>query len=229
MGNIKEYATLVRIEGQPEGLKPGMTAEVEILVAYLPPSTLSIPVAAIVQNRDKFLCWVRKGEKVERKPLLLGMSNDKFVEVKDGLVEGEEVLLNPRAVSADAREVASHVEEEDVSKKFGDNAKLQNGKAAAGDPVGEQGRRGGDGSKGGRGGRRGGGDLMSNDSNGDGKVSREEAGGLPENVFDAIDQNKDGFLDKSETDAARQRRGGGGRKGGGREGGREGDGGGALE
>ena len=34
-GNIKEYATTVRIDGNPDGLRPGMTAECEILVDHL--------------------------------------------------------------------------------------------------------------------------------------------------------------------------------------------------
>ena len=40
---------------------------------------------------------------VEKRPLLLGLSNDKFVEVKDGLAEDDKVILNPRAVIEDAR------------------------------------------------------------------------------------------------------------------------------
>ena len=55
--NVKEYATLVRIEGDPEGLRPGMTAEVEILVAHLR-DILSLPVAAVVQQRGEYCCWV---------------------------------------------------------------------------------------------------------------------------------------------------------------------------
>jgi multidrug efflux pump subunit AcrA (membrane-fusion protein) len=46
MGNVKEYATIVEIDGIPQGLKPGMTAEVEILVAHLK-DVLTLPVAAL--------------------------------------------------------------------------------------------------------------------------------------------------------------------------------------
>ena len=49
--NVKEYATIVRIDGQPEGLRPGMTAEVEILVDHLH-DVVTVPVAAIVQQQS---------------------------------------------------------------------------------------------------------------------------------------------------------------------------------
>jgi len=120
---VKEYATYVKIDGEAKELRPGMTAEVEILVAHLK-NVLSVPVAAVVEQRGKYYCWVRKGNEVERRPLVLGASNDKFIEVKDGLAAGDEVVLNPRAVLAEARteEPATETTEVDVGKKFGVSA-----------------------------------------------------------------------------------------------------------
>lgn len=117
---VKEYATYVKIEGEAKDLRPGMTAEVEILVAHLK-NVLSVPVAAVVEQRGKYYCWVRKGNQVERRPLVLGASNDKFIEVKDGLAAGDEVVLNPRAIVAEARAEEPVLEstEVDVGKKFG--------------------------------------------------------------------------------------------------------------
>lgn len=117
---VKEYATYVKIDGEAKELRPGMTAEVEILVAHLK-NVLSVPVAAVVEQRGKYYCWVRKGNQVERRPLVLGASNDKFIEVKDGLAAGDEVVLNPRAVVAEARseEPTAEPAEVDVGKKFG--------------------------------------------------------------------------------------------------------------
>jgi uncharacterized membrane protein len=48
------------------------------------------------------------------------------------------------------------------------------------------------------------------DTDGDGKVSKQEAGDLPEFVFDRMDANSDGVIEKSEIEAARQRRSSGG-------------------
>jgi hypothetical protein len=102
--SVKEYGTVVRIDGQPEGLRPGMTAEVEILVADLK-GVPALPVAAIVEQRGKFFCWVKTPAGVERRRLTLGLSNDEFVEVRDGVGEGEQVVLNPRAVISNARQM----------------------------------------------------------------------------------------------------------------------------
>lgn len=117
---VKEYATYVKIAGEAKELRPGMTAEVEILVAHLK-DVLTVPVAAVVEQRGKYYCWVRKENRLERRPLVLGASNDKFIEVKDGVAAGDEVVLNPRAVIAEARteEPAAETTELDVGKKFG--------------------------------------------------------------------------------------------------------------
>ena len=65
------------------------------------------------------MAWIREGKGFERRPLVLGATNDQFVEVKDGLVEGMDVVLNPRAVIPEARGVKEAAEEVDVDKKFG--------------------------------------------------------------------------------------------------------------
>jgi RND family efflux transporter MFP subunit len=105
--NVKQYGTIVKIDGEQNGLRPGMTASVEILIADLP-DVLSVPVAAVVEKGAKYYCWVRKpgieaGGAPEKRELVLGMSNTIDIEVKDGLAEGDVVILNPRAIVEDAR------------------------------------------------------------------------------------------------------------------------------
>jgi collagen type III alpha len=58
------------------------------------------------------------------------------------------------------------------------------------------------------------GDLMAADKDGDGKVSKDEAPEFLQNFFDRVDTNTDGFLDKAEIEAMRNRRGPGGSGGG---------------
>ncbi|MEE2738139.1 MAG: HlyD family efflux transporter periplasmic adaptor subunit [Planctomycetota bacterium] len=204
--NIKEYATIVKIDGTPEDLKPGMTAAVEILVAKKD-DVLTIPVQCIVETGKKFYCWVQtEGNEVEKREVILGPSNDKVIEVKDGLNEGDQVLLNPRATQDDARDTVVIEEDVDTDKKFGELK----------EPLKEEAqprKRGGGG--GGGGGRRGGGfDLMQYDSNSDGKVSKDEAPERMREFFDRMDPNSDGFIDAKEI-ADMRRRFGGGRRGGG--------------
>ena len=199
--NIKEYATIVKIDGTPDNLKPGMTAAVEILVAKKD-DVLTVPVQAIVEKGKKFLCWVKTdGNKIEQREVTLGPSNDKVIEVKDGLNEGDQVLLNPRATVDDARDTVVIEEEVDTDKKFGEMKEPL-------EEVKQPRQRGG-------GGRRGGGfDLMQYDSNSDGKVSKDEAPERMREFFDRMDPNSDGFIDAKEI-ADMSRRFGGGRRGGG--------------
>ena len=56
-----------------------------------------------------------------------------------------------------------------------------------------------------RGGAAARGDLMQMDTDGDGKVSREEAPEPMRDFFDRLDSNGDGFIDRSEANAMRQR------------------------
>ena len=96
MSTAKKYIVQVRIDGEPGDLRPGFTAEVEIIVAQLE-DVIAVPVAAVAEQRGKFFCGVRRGEAVERREVTLGQGNDKLIEITDGLLEGDVVVLNPRA------------------------------------------------------------------------------------------------------------------------------------
>lgn len=94
-GNQVRYDTYVSLP-PAEGLRPGMSAEVEITVAEYQ-DVLLIPVAAIVESENGTFCWVRSGQNALRRKITLGDSNNVFSIVVDGLQDGEEVLLNPAA------------------------------------------------------------------------------------------------------------------------------------
>ena len=94
-GNQVRYDTYVSLPPR-EGLRPGMSAEVEIKVAEYE-DVLLIPVAAIVESENGTFCWVKDSEEAVRRNITLGDSNNVFSIVADGLREGDEVLLNPSA------------------------------------------------------------------------------------------------------------------------------------
>jgi HlyD family secretion protein len=202
-GNVKEYAAIVSIDSDPHGLRPGMTAAVEVLVANLK-DVLSVPVESVVEQGGKFYCWVLKSGSPQRRPVVLGMSNNTRIEIKDGLVEGDQVLKNPRAIVEDARADVHEEEKIDVKKKFGDD------KPAALPKIG--GGPGGEGDKGKAGGRekgKAGGfqfpDLKTLDKDSDGKISLDEAPEQMKARFDDMDTNKDGSIDSKEWGEVRKR------------------------
>ena len=101
--DTKVYETIVTIDQEVEQLKPGMTAVVEIHMDYLT-NVLCVPVQAIVQRRKDTWCYVADGSGLKRQDVKLGQTNDKFVEICEGLNEGDRLVLNPSAVLGEAAE-----------------------------------------------------------------------------------------------------------------------------
>jgi multidrug efflux pump subunit AcrA (membrane-fusion protein) len=108
-GNEVKYETIVELPSV-EGLKPGMSAEVEVLIARYE-DVLMIPVAAVVETDEGSLCWVKTAKGARRRPLKLGDTNDVFTVVETGLKEGDEVVLNPFAFQ-EARMAAARTPDE---------------------------------------------------------------------------------------------------------------------
>lgn len=115
--DTKVYKTTVTIDEKVEQLKPGMTAVVEIHVDKLE-DVLSVPVYAVVQVENESWCYVNSGGGVERRVVTLGRTNDKYVEIRDGLDEGDQVVLNPDAVL----EPSQHRKEDESAPPDDENA-----------------------------------------------------------------------------------------------------------
>jgi multidrug efflux pump subunit AcrA (membrane-fusion protein) len=104
--DVKVYKTMVTIEpGQIEGLKPGMSAEVTIDAEQTPSPVIVIPVQAVVGTISmgaKRKCFVigRDGQP-QLRDIVVGMTNERMVEVTTGLQEGEKVAENPRLLLAE--------------------------------------------------------------------------------------------------------------------------------
>lgn len=96
--NLKVYPTEILIEDQLPDLKPGVSGHAEIVITNLP-SVLTVPIQAVTTSRGKQVCFVQKGETTDTVPVDVGMYNDKFIEVKSGLNEGDTVLLTALATS----------------------------------------------------------------------------------------------------------------------------------
>lgn len=93
-GNMVKYDTIIDLP-VVDGLRPGMTAAVKVVVAEHK-DVLKVPVAAIVEAENGHLCWVKTSQGIEPRSLDLGDSNDEFTVVLGGLNEGDKVLLNPQ-------------------------------------------------------------------------------------------------------------------------------------
>lgn len=96
-GGPKVYTTWIDFTRPPDGLKPGMTAEVSILVAEQA-NALRVPNSAVVIVQRQAFCFVKNGDKVEKREVKTGIRESTFVEIKNGVNEGDEVLVNPRVL-----------------------------------------------------------------------------------------------------------------------------------
>ena len=108
---VKEYATFIRIDNPPPGIRPGLTAEVRIFVEQRP-AALQLPVQAVFEHGARNYCLVKKSEAktggLELREIRIGSSNDKFVtlekvegapaapNIKQGIEAGEQVVMDHR-------------------------------------------------------------------------------------------------------------------------------------
>ena len=96
--NISVYDTHVWIQDEnsqlPEDLKPGVSAKAEIIVAELN-DVLMVPVQSVTTYKGQKVVQVKRGENVEVVPVKTGQFNNRFIEIKDGLKEGDQVSLAP--------------------------------------------------------------------------------------------------------------------------------------
>ena len=95
-GNIKEYAAFVAIHEPPSEMRSGMNAEVRIFVERQE-QLLQVPIQALYETKGHYFCLVKQGHEYDTRPLTVGSANDSFMTIKEGLQEGEEVVMNPRA------------------------------------------------------------------------------------------------------------------------------------
>jgi RND family efflux transporter MFP subunit len=99
--DTKVYQTIVTIDEPVERLKPGMTAVVEIRVDRLN-GVVTVPVQAIVQVGKETACYVAGEDAPQRRLVKLGRTNDKLVQIVDGVLAGDRVVLNPMAIADEA-------------------------------------------------------------------------------------------------------------------------------
>lgn len=92
--DLKVYPTTIKIDGTHDWLRPGMSAEIEILVRSLE-DVVYVPIQAVTYFDDRRVVYVSSRGRPERREVEVGAFSDSFIEIVSGLEEGEEVLLLP--------------------------------------------------------------------------------------------------------------------------------------
>lgn len=108
--DLKVYSTIIHIDGEHSWLKPGMSAEVEIIIDILH-DVLQVPVNAVHVVNGNTVCFIPTVLGVETRPVKTGEYNISFIEITEGLSPGESVLLRAPEVTNGGEESPSRTEE----------------------------------------------------------------------------------------------------------------------
>jgi len=98
--NVTTVLVTVRVENPDARLKPGMTATCEFMVSKAA-NVLMLPNQAVQGRRGQNEVLIRQGDKVVPVPVKIGLVGDDFTEIKEGVREGEEVLMPSLAAPVD--------------------------------------------------------------------------------------------------------------------------------
>jgi HlyD family secretion protein len=90
--SIRVFAMTIMLHSTSEQVKPGITANVTISAAKNP-HALAVSVAAVFTENNEPSVFVRNGDSFERRKVELGINDDAFVEIKQGVKEGEQVAM----------------------------------------------------------------------------------------------------------------------------------------
>ena len=114
--DVRVYRTLISIDESLPDLKPGMSASVTIYTDTKAENVLAIPVQAVLGNTQSgFFCFTLTPDGPIEKMIKLGVSNEKMIEIKDGLNADDVVVLNPKTLSRDSKKDSSKTEKPDAS------------------------------------------------------------------------------------------------------------------
>jgi len=117
--DVKVYDSLVEIDDYLGDLKlkPGLSAVCTIYTALREEHVLAVPVQAVLsplERGGKPRCFVTAPRGPEPREVELGMTDEKYVQIKSGLNEGDEVVLNPRILVSEKEKKVTREDDKTV-------------------------------------------------------------------------------------------------------------------
>ncbi|MBI5042802.1 MAG: efflux RND transporter periplasmic adaptor subunit, partial [Nitrospirae bacterium] len=92
----RTFEIRVEFKGKKPVLKTGMSADIEVLTDMLS-NVIFIPTQSIMDRQGKKMVYIIKDNKAYLKEIEIGISNWNFTEIKNGLAEGDLVIIEPDA------------------------------------------------------------------------------------------------------------------------------------
>ncbi len=90
--DLKEYETEITLDEINLDLRPGVTARARIHIENVT-GALAVPVQAVFSSGNRHYVFRDSGRTVEAVPVVIGSSSDQFVQITDGLKEGDRIRL----------------------------------------------------------------------------------------------------------------------------------------
>ncbi len=110
--DLKVYKTQLNIEGGGDVLKSGMNCQAEIIVEQYT-NTLYLPIQCVTRVDKMPSVWLKTANGDELRQVEIGLDNNRFVRIINGLALGDEVLLTPPlsgSVAGNATDILEDVE-----------------------------------------------------------------------------------------------------------------------
>lgn len=92
----RTFEVRVRLKDKGIEIKPGMSADVEIIVESIP-DVIAIPSQALIEREGKRYVYTVRDSKAHLTPVEIGRFNWTVSEVLSGIKEGDKVIINPEA------------------------------------------------------------------------------------------------------------------------------------
>jgi HlyD family secretion protein len=91
-GEVKNFVGWIQLDGAVRNPRPGMSAEVQITTTTLR-GALLIPAEALRREQGRDVCYVLGPNGCQRRTVTLGQATHEWLQVIEGIREGEEVVL----------------------------------------------------------------------------------------------------------------------------------------
>ena len=90
---VKIFDVVILLDETDKKLMPGMTVSCEIIISEIP-DTLFIPLEALFKKNGNNIVYIKNDGGFETKQVSIGMENDDYVIITEGLTEGDKVALS---------------------------------------------------------------------------------------------------------------------------------------
>lgn len=83
----------VSLDNKEELLKPELFAEVTLVIEHSR-EVITVPVGAIIDDGAEKFVFVKNGKLFVRQDVAIGIRDDRYIEITDGLYPGDEVVTD---------------------------------------------------------------------------------------------------------------------------------------